>query len=259
MHRRVSISIRGPAACGSDRSPSSERIHLIAITFAARIPSSDGIFGRDSRTIQLTCHRDNKNAEALYLSLGFIKTGQLNLENGHCTRSRVPHSLTSRKHRQRTKKREARTPRWTCSVEAYVDPPSLKDQMTGTRNGSPIRWLYPEKSIQRTKNPPAPTSLDGIAELLGDKAYYSNSFRKSLRKDGIKPVIPGRSNRKKRIHQTSKPIRIATSSSAATAGSRTSGASQRATTNSLGTTSQPCASLPQWHSGFSRARFPLLG
>jgi hypothetical protein len=27
----------------------------------------------------------------------------------------------------------------------------------------------------------------------------SNSFRKSLRKDGIKPVIPGRSNRKKRI------------------------------------------------------------
>ena len=41
--------------------------------------------------------------------------------------------------------------------------------------------------------------LDGIAELPGDKAYDSNSFRKSLRKDGIKPVIPGRSNRKKRI------------------------------------------------------------
>ncbi len=33
---------------------------------------------------------------------------------------------------------------------------------------------------------------------------------------------------------------------------------QCATTNSLGTTSQPCASLPPWHSGFSRARFPLL-
>ncbi|MBR0881997.1 transposase [Bradyrhizobium liaoningense] len=31
------------------------------------------------------------------------------------------------------------------------------------------------------------------------KAYDSNSFRKSLRKDGIKPVIPGRSNRKKRV------------------------------------------------------------
>jgi hypothetical protein len=50
----------------------------------------------------------------------------------------------------------------------------------------------------------------------------------------------------------SKPIRIATSSSAATAGSRTSGASQRATTNSLGTTSRPSASLPPWHSGFNQ-------
>jgi IS5 family transposase len=38
-----------------------------------------------------------------------------------------------------------------------------------------------------------------MRRLLGDKAYDSNSFRKSLRKDGIKPVIPGRSNRKKRI------------------------------------------------------------
>jgi hypothetical protein len=41
--------------------------------------------------------------------------------------------------------------------------------------------------------------LDGIAELLGDKAYDSSTFRKSLRTDGIEPVIPGRSNRKKRI------------------------------------------------------------
>src|ERR1700674_2792949 len=44
---------------------------------------------------------------------------------------------------------------------------------------------------------------DGIvcrqAELLGDKAYDSNSFRRSLRQDGIRPVIPGRANRKKRI------------------------------------------------------------
>jgi transposase len=38
-----------------------------------------------------------------------------------------------------------------------------------------------------------------IETLLGDKAYDSNSFRKSLRKDGITPVIPGRANRKKRI------------------------------------------------------------
>jgi transposase len=40
---------------------------------------------------------------------------------------------------------------------------------------------------------------DGIKKLLGDKAYDSNSFRNSLRKDGITPVIPGRVNRKKRI------------------------------------------------------------
>jgi len=38
-----------------------------------------------------------------------------------------------------------------------------------------------------------------ITKLLGDKAYDSNSFRKSLREDGITPVIPGRANRKKRI------------------------------------------------------------
>jgi len=35
--------------------------------------------------------------------------------------------------------------------------------------------------------------------LLGDKAYDSDEFRKSLRRDGIKPVIPGRANRKKPI------------------------------------------------------------
>ena len=50
-----------------------------------------------------------------------------------------------------------------------------------------------------TVGPACVSLLDGIAELLGDKAYDSSSFRKSLRKDGIRPVIPGRSNRKKRI------------------------------------------------------------
>jgi hypothetical protein len=34
-------------------------------------------------------------------------------------------------------------------------------------------------------------------DRLGDKAYDSDSFRKSLREDGITPVIPGRSNRKR--------------------------------------------------------------
>jgi IS5 family transposase len=119
--------------------------------------------------------------------------------------------------------------------------------------------LTPGNTADCTVGPACVSLLDGIAELLGDKAYDSNSFRKSLRKDGIKPVIPGRSNRKKRIRHDKQAYQDRNPSSAATAGSRTSGASQRATTNSLGTTSQPCASLPPWHSGFSRARFPLLG
>jgi transposase len=50
-----------------------------------------------------------------------------------------------------------------------------------------------------TVGPACVSLLDGITELLGDKAYDSNAFRKSLRKDRIRPVIPGRSNRKNRI------------------------------------------------------------
>jgi transposase len=59
--------------------------------------------------------------------------------------------------------------------------------------------LTPGNTADYTVGPACVSLLDGIAELLGDKAYDSNSFRKSLRKDGIKPVIPGRSNRKKPI------------------------------------------------------------
>ena len=56
--------------------------------------------------------------------------------------------------------------------------------------------LTPGNTADCTVGPACVSLLDGIAELLGDKAYDSNSFRKSLRKDGIKPLIPGRSNRK---------------------------------------------------------------
>ena len=38
-----------------------------------------------------------------------------------------------------------------------------------------------------------------IAELAADKAYDTDSFRSSLKGCGIKPVIPGKSNRKKRV------------------------------------------------------------
>ena len=40
----------------------------------------------------------------------------------------------------------------------------------------------------------------GIDKLLGDKAYDSDSFRKSLEEAGITAVIPGRANRRKPIH-----------------------------------------------------------
>ena len=59
--------------------------------------------------------------------------------------------------------------------------------------------LTPGNTADCTVGPACVSLLDGITELLGDKAYDSNSFRKSLRKDNIRPVIPGRSNRKKRI------------------------------------------------------------
>src|SRR3981189_2642068 len=59
--------------------------------------------------------------------------------------------------------------------------------------------LTPGNTADCTVGPACVSLLDGIAELLGDKAYDSNSCRKSLREDDIKPVIPGRSNRKKRI------------------------------------------------------------
>ena len=41
--------------------------------------------------------------------------------------------------------------------------------------------------------------IDGVSELLADKAYDTNAFRAYLKGRGVKPVIPGRSNRKKRI------------------------------------------------------------
>jgi transposase len=59
--------------------------------------------------------------------------------------------------------------------------------------------LTPGNTADCIVGPACVSLVDGIKELLGDKAYDSNSFRKSLRKDGIRPVIPGRSNRKKRI------------------------------------------------------------
>ena len=59
--------------------------------------------------------------------------------------------------------------------------------------------LTPGNTADCTVGPDCVSLVAGIKKLLGDKAYDSNSFRKSLKEDGITPVIPGRANRKKRI------------------------------------------------------------
>ena len=59
--------------------------------------------------------------------------------------------------------------------------------------------LTPGNTADCTVAPDCVSLIAGIKQLLGDKAYDSNSFRTSLRQDGIRPVIPGRANRKKCI------------------------------------------------------------
>jgi transposase len=46
--------------------------------------------------------------------------------------------------------------------------------------------------------------IPGIRQLLADKGYDTDAFRAFLRKEGIKPVIPGKSNRKKHIRHDRK-------------------------------------------------------
>lgn len=46
---------------------------------------------------------------------------------------------------------------------------------------------------------PCVSLIPGIAELIADKGYDTDAFRRFLEERGIKPVIPGKSNRKKPI------------------------------------------------------------
>jgi transposase len=41
--------------------------------------------------------------------------------------------------------------------------------------------------------------IPGITELVADKGYDTDAFRRFLKERGIKTVIPGKSNRKKRL------------------------------------------------------------
>ena len=49
--------------------------------------------------------------------------------------------------------------------------------------------------------------IPGIKELLADKGYDTDAFRAFLKDHKIKPVIPGKSNRKKRIRHDKKAYR----------------------------------------------------
>jgi transposase len=90
--------------------------------------------------------------------------------------------------------------------------------------------------------------IPGIKELLADKGYDTDAFRAFLKQQKIRPVIPGKSNRKK-PGTTGKPIRTAMSSSAASVGSRISGASPRVMTSSRKTSFLRCASSRSWPTG----------
>jgi len=71
-----------------------------------------------------------------------------------------------------------------------------------------------------------------MSALIGDKGYDGDGFRAEIVNRGAKPVIPNKSNRVT-LHAFSKrAYKGAMSSSAASAGSRTSGGSQPVTTNS---------------------------
>ena len=43
------------------------------------------------------------------------------------------------------------------------------------------------------------SQMRGVGHLIADKGYDANAFRNVLRASGTKPVIPGRSNRKRKI------------------------------------------------------------
>jgi transposase len=51
------------------------------------------------------------------------------------------------------------------------------------------------------------SAIPGIAELIADKGYDSDAFRSFLKGRNIKPIIPGKSNRKKRIRYDRKAYR----------------------------------------------------
>jgi len=84
--------------------------------------------------------------------------------------------------------------------------------------------------------------IPGIAGLVADKGYDTEAFRAWLKQYPIKTVIPGRSNRKKRIRYDRQPYKGRNVVERCVVVPRNGVASPPATTSSHGTTSPPYAS-----------------
>ena len=64
--------------------------------------------------------------------------------------------------------------------------------------------ITPGNTADCTVAPDCVSALPGVKELIADKGYDSEAFRRFLKSQGITPVIPGRSNRKKKIRYKKK-------------------------------------------------------
>ena len=94
--------------------------------------------------------------------------------------------------------------------------------------------------------------------VIADKGYDADDLRRSLRQAGIVPVIPGRTNRKRRIHHDM--VRYRERHNIENAFCRlkslpprrrgTSAASQRGMTNSQRISCLPSHWRSSWHSGY---------
>jgi len=63
--------------------------------------------------------------------------------------------------------------------------------------GRPFRLMLTAGNVSDNKAAPA---FLGARYLLADKGYDADALRRSLREKGVTPVIPGRSNRKRKIN-----------------------------------------------------------
>jgi transposase len=91
--------------------------------------------------------------------------------------------------------------------------------------------------------------LPGIKEPIADKGYDTDAIRAFLTEQGIRAVISGKSNRKRKFATTRNPTKSATSSNAVFGGSRTDVASQLVTTSSRNTSFPRSASSLPWPIG----------